>query len=393
MVAKNCGWKVNGSDLISSPITDELSKLNINFRIGEQDDKYILSINSKNKIDYFVHSSAIKDGNPELEAAKKQNIKCIKRDYLINLILKEKKLNMVAVAGTHGKTTTTAMIAWISNQLNIPVSYSIGSTINFGPSGKFDPASQFFIYEADEYDKNFLNFSPYLSVITNVDYDHPDIYPTKEDYRQAFQQFKNQSQHVIELIGDQDIIPGIKLNGIHNRLNASLSIMAVLKIYPELKLGELIDIINHFPGTGRRMEKLAPRIYSDYAHTPTELKASMQMLREMFDNEILIAIYQPHQNLRQIEILNTGGYTDCLSLASKIYWLPTYLTRENSEDSLSPAQLIASLSNSGITELTDMNEALVTKIKQDYAESAVIIFFGAGFIDTWARTIVEKITK
>lgn len=393
MIAQDCGWQVEGSDLQPSSITNELENRNINFYIGEQDDQHIINVNSENKIDYFVYSSAIKDGHPELETAKKFNIKCIKRNDLINLILKEKNLKMIAVAGTHGKTTTTAMITWALTKFDIPISYSIGSTITFGPSGKFDLKSQFFIYEADEYDKNFLSFYPTLSIITNIDYDHSDIYPSKNDYNQAFEQFKMQSKLVIEPIDSGAIVPGIKLNGEHNRLNASQAIMAIQKTWPKLQLGELIDIINQFPGTGRRMEKLAPRVYSDYAHTPEELKASMQMLSEMFDNETLIVVYQPHQNARQIEILNSGGYGNSLNLASKIYWLPTYLTRENLEGSKNPKQLISSLSNFGIAEEAKMDEILITKLKEDYLQDGVIIFFGAGNIDIWARLNVEKITK
>jgi UDP-N-acetylmuramate--alanine ligase len=158
------------------------------------------------------------------------------------------------------------MVVWLMFKLNLPVSYSIGSTINFGPSGKFEPGSQFFIYEADEYDRNFLNFKPYLSLITNVDYDHPDIYRDRNDYVQAFEQFKQQSSNVIESEHISQFA-GLKLSG-HNKDNASLAINAVLKMVPNQDLEKLIEVASQFPGTGRRMESLADRIYSDYAPHP-----------------------------------------------------------------------------------------------------------------------------
>ena len=165
--------------------------------------------------------------------------------------------------------------------------------------------SQFFIYEADEYDRNFLNFKPYLSLITNVDYDHPDIYRDRNDYVQAFEQFKQQSSNIIESEHIRQFA-GLKLSG-HNKDNASLAINAVLKMVPNQDLEELIGAASQFPGTGRRMESLADRIYSDYAHTPTELSSTMALIKEMYPETKVSIIYQPHQNQRQLEIVEAGG--------------------------------------------------------------------------------------
>lgn len=323
--------------------------------------------------------------------AKKLAVPCIKRDSLINIILQEKNLKMVAVAGTHGKTTTTAMIVWLMFKLNLPVSYSIGSTINFGLSGKFEPGSKFFIYEADEYDRNFLNFKPYLSLITNVDYDHPDIYRDRNDYVQAFERFKQQSSNVIKSEHISQFA-GLKLSG-HNKDNASLAINAVLKMVPNQDLEKLIEAASQFPGTGRRMENLADRIYSDYAHTPTELSSTMALIKEMYPETKVSTIYQPHQNQRQLEIVEAGGYKDALSLADKIYWLPTYLTRENSDLALTNLQLIETLSNKSSAEPAEMNSDLALKLSEDYRGGSAIIFFGAGDIDTWARAHVKQIAE
>jgi UDP-N-acetylmuramate--alanine ligase len=393
MIAIDCGWEVFGSDLNYSPMVKELEQKGVKINIGSQDGEYLKNLNAQAPIDYFIYSSALSDDHPELIAAQKLNIKTIKRAELINFIIQNKNLKMLAVAGTHGKTTTTAMIVWILTKLNAPVSYSIGSTITFGFSGAYQPDSQYFIYEADEYDKNFLNFKPALSLITNVDYDHPDIYPTVENYIAAFNQFRAQSERVIDPIDENNLVAGLKLNGLHNRKNASQAIKAIRIIYPELDLGQIIEAANSYPGTGRRMEKLAKNIYSDYAHTPEELTSTMQMVSEMFDNEKITVVYQPHQNKRQQEILDSGGYKDALSLASKIYWLPTYLTRENKEDAIRAKNLISSLNNSGVVEASEMNQDLIAKLKLDYDNCSVIIFFGAGDIDAWARDNLNQIIQ
>ncbi len=391
MIASDCGWQVMGSDLYGSQMIKDLGSRGVVIKIGQQNSEHLRRLHSEAPIDCFIYSSALNESNPELVAAKELNIRAIKRADLINLIIQKKTLSMIAIAGTHGKTTTTAMIVWVLTKLNIPISYSIGSTITFGPSGKFDLGSKFFIYEADEYDKNFLNFRPALSLITNVDYDHPEIYPTRESYIAAFEQFKDQSDKVIGPLEDSDIIPGIRLNGFHNRYNASLAIKAVQSIYTESDLGELIEYIDEFPGTGRRMEKLAKNVYSDYAHTPEELAATMQMLSEMFDTEKITVVYQPHQNKRQQNIMDTGGYKDSLDLASEIYWLPTYLTRGEMESTVKTEALIENLYNSGIAKSAEMNDILLKDLAKDYRDGSVIVFFGAGSIDAWARQNLNQI--
>jgi UDP-N-acetylmuramate--alanine ligase len=114
------------------------------------------------------------------------DIKMSKRDELLSNLINEKNLKLVAIAGTHGKTTTTAMAIWLFKQLGIPVSYSVGGKLSFGDMGEYHPDSEYFVYEADEFDRNFLSFKPYISLIAGVDWDHADIYPTRDNYYDAF---------------------------------------------------------------------------------------------------------------------------------------------------------------------------------------------------------------
>ena len=195
LMAKSAGYTVYGSDLAKGAIYDELISAGIDVHIGPQDGKYLQQ--HIQGLDWFVYTSALPEDHPELMAAKTAGIKCTKRDDLTAYLVDKLNLKMIAVAGTHGKTTTTAMIVWAALQLELPVSYIVGSTLGFASSGAYHSGDKYFIYEADEYDRNFLKFHPWLAVIPSISYDHPDIYPTREDYRAAFEQFMSQSEKVV----------------------------------------------------------------------------------------------------------------------------------------------------------------------------------------------------
>jgi UDP-N-acetylmuramate--alanine ligase len=394
-IASDAGYSVQGSDTHDSLITRQLAQRGIAVSIG-QDGTFLRECHVRQPIDWFVHTAALPADHPELLAARELGVKTAKRDELLAHIIKEKNLKLVAVAGTHGKTTTTGMLVWALKQLGIPVSYSIGTTVTFGPSGKFDPASQYFIYECDEFDRNFLHFQPSLSLITSIDYDHPDTYPTEVDYQSAFRQFLHQSKQAILWQKDADFIDAtssdawilqddevstLTLPGEHNRRNATL----VLKALERLELGEARSnrlILEAFPGTNRRFEKLADNLYSDYGHHPVEIAATLQMARELSDHVVLV--YQPHQNIRQHEIRDQ--YTDQFELAEEVYWLPTYLSREDPNLAiLSPEQLTARLTNRGHVHLADLTPQLWETIEQARHSGKLVLCMGAGSIDGWLR--------
>ena len=199
LMAKDAGLNVFGSDLAEGAVAKELAEKNIEVKFGTQSGQYLREKFENGGIDWFVYTSALPQDHPELLAAKELGIKTSKRDELVAYLVEKLGLKMIAIAGTHGKTTPTAMIVWLCLNLNIPVSYLVGSTLPFAKSGSYTPGAEFFIYEADEYDRNFLHFNPYISVITVISYDHQDIYPTRESYEEAFRQFQAQSQTVIHV--------------------------------------------------------------------------------------------------------------------------------------------------------------------------------------------------
>lgn len=395
-IAFDAGYKAQGSDMSESLITAKLRKRGIPVNIG-QDGEFLQTCHETAKIDWFVHTAALPADHPELLLAKKLGIKTAKRDELLAHIIEEKNLKLIAVAGTHGKTTATGMLVWTFMQLGLPVSYSVGSTLSFGPSGKFDPNSSYFIYECDEFDRNFLHFRPYLSLITSIDYDHPDTYPTKDDYMAAFKQFIDQSQHTIMwsednkntqataengwILNENETLD-VRLPGAHNRRNATL----VAKAVEYLQLGSperAVEILGEFPGTNRRFERLADNLYSDYGHHPTEIAATLQLARELSDHVVLV--YQPHQNVRQHEI--RGQYTDCFEKADKVYWLPTYLSREDPNlPILTPEELTENLTNKSAVSIVDLNDDLWSAIEAARHDGKLVLCMGAGTIDGWVRS-------
>ena len=328
-IARDAGHDILGSDAKESLTTQELLRNGIDVSF-DQTGEHLAAAHATRPIDWLVYTAALPGNHPELVRARALGIHTAKRDELMNLIIKEKNLKLIAVAGTHGKTSTTALVVWVFQQLGIPVSYSIGSGIHFGPSGHLDPLAQFFVYECDEFDRNFLRFTPHLSLITSVDFDHPDTYPTQTDYASAFSQFIAQSHQAImwnrDTVIDIDTPPStwrlhdnevmdFAIAGVHNRQNATL----VTKACEYLQIGDAAAIksaVESFPGTDRRFEKLAENLYSDYGHHPVEIAATLQMAREI-SNHIVI-VYQPHQNTRQHEV--RSGYTTCMEQAEEIEW-------------------------------------------------------------------------
>ncbi len=396
-MAIGAGHEVCGSDRAAGLMTEALRRAGITVSF-DQSGEFLRSEHQREPFDWFVYTAALPADHPELVLARQLGIRTSKRDELLAQIIADKQLKLIAVTGTHGKTTTTGMLVWTLQQLGVPVSYLVGSTLSFGPSGRFDPASQFLVYECDEFDRNFLHFSPWLSLITSVDYDHPDTFPTPDDYRAAFRQFGEQSARVIAWREDADVFtpanvtvleqtdPQITLTGEHNWRNGTLATRAVMLVREaaalEIEAEAIITALNAFPGTGRRFEKLADNLYTDYGHHPSEIAATLQLAHELNDRVVLV--YQPHQNIRQHEVHER--YTDeVFTHASEIYWLPTYLTREDPNlPVLRPEELTCQLTTDKV-HIAQPDEALWRVIEQQRARGALVLGMGAGTIDGWLR--------
>lgn len=399
-IARDAGENVMGSDLAESLVTQELRNQGVKLTIG-QDGSFLQTCHNETPLDWFVYTAALPDTHPELVLAKQLGIRTAKRDEFLAEFIKAHNLQLIAISGTHGKTTTTGMLVWAMKQLEIPVSYSIGSTVSFGPSGAYDPASKYFVYECDEYDKNFLNFFPSVSLLTSVDYDHPDTYPTEEEYLAAFRQYIDQSdytitwQNVVDYINpaassllalsENDVLD-LHLPGLHNRQNATL-VYKTLQYLEQSESDTLIAALNTFPGTDRRFEKLSENLYSDYGHHPEEIAATLQLANEISEHVVLV--YQPHQNWRQHFVRDQ--YVDQFEMAEKIYWLPTYLTRENPDQAiLTPLELTERITNKQAIEYAQLDDTLWTDIQTHLTAGHLVLCMGAGTIDRWVRDRLDQ---
>ena len=395
LMAKDAGMMVFGSDQAAGAITNELTNAGINLCLGEQDGSFLQARAKNEGVDWFVYTSALPEDHPELVLAKKLKLKISKRDEFISFLIKKLKLKLVAVAGTHGKTTTSAMIVWGAKQLGLPLSYLIGTTLPFAEAGHYEPGSEYFVYEADEYDRNFLAYHPWLAVIPTVTYDHPDIYPTEQEYQDAFRQFEAQSEQIIR--GDE-IAAGVTLAGEARRYDATLAIDALARMIPA-KRGlkrfcsshkQILNAINSFPGVGRRFEQVSEGYYSDYAHHPEEVAATVEIAREEAerrDLEGVVAVYEPHQNIRQSEL--AADYANAFDGVTKVYWLPTYLTREDPKRKvLTPSDFITKLDNKKIAEPAELDDKLATELKKWHNKGYLVLLMSAGPADLWLRKLV-----
>lgn len=395
MGAKSLGMEVFGSDLHEGLVTKELRENGIEVSIGEQDGEFLRKkVGEAGGVDWYVHTSAVRPGNKELAVAEELGLKVSKRDEFIETLVREHGLKMVGVAGTHGKTTTTAGILWLCLKLELPVSWLMGSTLEFAEAGKFVPGAKYLIYEADEYDRNFLAYHPWLSVIPSVTYDHADIYKTEEEYKEAFTQFIKQSRKTITATS---LAEKIQLAGKVRRFDLALAVEAVKEIAHEEQVkvseGRLIELMNEFPGVMRRMEKLCDGLYTDYAHHPEEVSATIEIAQEemrLTGKKGLVVAYAPLQNARQYDVIN--DYHDIFAGVDKLFWLPTTLLREiKGQRVIPPAEFIEKLDNPEIAEVADYDEKFYLHVKEYLEQGYLVAFLSGGAGDDWMRERFKKV--
>lgn len=342
---------------------------------------------------------------PELRFCRENDIRHTKRDELLSAILAEKQLKLIAVAGTHGKTTTTAMAIWLARELGITASHSVGGKIGFGEMGHYEPGSEYFIYEADEFDRNFLAFHPYISLITGIDWDHHDIYPTRQEYQDAFSQFVSQSGHAVLWQEDADklqlepgarhtfldenvsAISGITLPGIVNRQDAWQVAQVFARITGK-QVEELASLMGRFPGVSRRFELLEPRLYTDYAHTPPKIRGTLETAHEVAGDNVVV-VYEGLHNTRQHFIRKDLKHL--FDDVKQLYIVPSYLAREDESLALlSPADLRELLSHQAQAKTTPsgLGPELKDSIQAHLAAGDTVVCIsagGGGSLDEWLR--------
>jgi UDP-N-acetylmuramate--alanine ligase len=251
-----------------------------------------------------------------------------------------------------------------------------------------------------------LAFSPLLSVITGISWDHHEIYPTREDYQSAFREFISQSGRTVmwqedfdyleldspvNLVvqsSDSPIIQLIQLKGLYNRLDAWLAVQTVHR-FSDAPIGKLVGLVNAFPGLTRRMEEIRPNLYSDYAHTPEKIRGALSVAMEIAETEkrAVVVIYEPLTNRRQHYIIK--DYKDCFDGATKVYWLPSYLAREDPKQRvIEPAELIAKLADPKLARPAKIGPELKEVIDKHLSSGDMVVGIcggGGNSLDEWLR--------
>ncbi len=398
------GKKVYGSDMNASLITDELTKLGARIHIGAT------QATLPEEIDLVIYTVAISDDNLEFLAAKSKNILTISYPESLGLISKDKFT--IAVAGTHGKTTTTAMIAQVLIEAGLDPTVIVGSLLKSGTnfiSGK----SKYLVVEACEYKRSFLNIKPDIAIITNIDDDHLDYYKDLTGIQKGFSEFIHGIKEggiLVTNLEDNNVKPilsnfdkkvldyasvseNITLNvpGQHNIKNAR----AVLVVAEELGISKevILSGLKNFTGTWRRFEKIGQTksgafVYDDYAHHPTEIKATLEAAREKFPNNQIIAVFQPHLYSRTKEHFYEFG--NAFSSADQILILPIYAAREQKDPTISNYTLVQEIQKEGRRSVAfETFESAVDFLKTNLKKNDVVFTIGAGDVNKLAKMLVS----
>jgi UDP-N-acetylmuramate--alanine ligase len=414
LLAKQAGYEVSGSDGSESSYTNYLRQHGINdFHIG-QSEAAIAKVHATKPIDWLVYTPAIPitdPNHPELVFCKQHHIKASRQDEFIQKLISDRGLKMIAVAGTHGKSTTTSMMVWLFKQLDIPVSYALATKVSFGELSLFDEGSKYFVLEADEYDKKFLSYHPALTLITGIDWDHPDIFPSRDLYNQAFADFLSQSREAVAWEDDlskigysgtnvrplsksePDIDLKLSLPGLVNRQDAWL-VATTLEALLDESIDEMVDHLNNFPGLSRRFEQIAPSLYSDYAHTPPKIRGALQLAHEVGGDKVVV-VYEGLHNTRQHFIKEQ--LADLFDDVKQLYIVPSFLAREDKNlKLLAPTDLLDLLSEraKAHSRAAELDDELERSIRRHLDNGDLVLSLSAGSgkqsLDDWLR---QKFTK
>ncbi|MBI2482085.1 MAG: UDP-N-acetylmuramate--L-alanine ligase [Candidatus Vogelbacteria bacterium] len=408
------GKQVSGSDRSKSLVTEELARAGAMIYEGHT------ASHITNDLDLVVYTIAIPANNPELMIAKKYGIPCVTYPEMIGIISRDKYT--VAVAGTHGKTTTTAMLAQVCVEAEKDPTVIVGSLIknhnNVG-SNFIAGHSDLLIVEACEYQRSFLNLHPNMVIITNIETDHLDYYKDLKDIQKAFGELvakvpedgyvicntkdkvlrpvlKKAKCTIIDWTASR-IRPKLKVPGVHNVLNAKAVIATakILGISQVVALNALAD----FAGTWRRFEykgatENGALVYDDYAHHPTEIRATLAGAREFLrarQKSItpgqLIAVFQPHLYSRTKLLLKefANSFTD----ADIIAITDIYAAREALDPHISSRDLVELIvKQKKVVHYTPQLTDAITFIKAATSPGDLVVILGAGDIGQVAQAVI-----
>lgn len=428
------GYSVSGSDMTESHITKRLTELGAKIHIGHSAD------NITNNIDTVVYTSAVKKvNNPELERANELGIKTIRRAEMLGEIVNSKYL--IAVSGTHGKTTTTAMIGKLLVDAGLDPLIFVGGNVQLfeGGASRFGNG-KYAVVEADEYDRSFLALRPDITVITNIDEDHLDIYKDLDDIKDTFRLFCDRSKYGAYIIycGDDNNIKSfintinreklsygfdnknylkitdykvkpdslqfdilnshskyddvvLNMVGRHNALN-STACFAVSKVL-DISFEKYRGSINDFRTVDRRLQlkydEKGIKVYDDYAHHPVEISSSLKGLKEMGSGR-LITVFQPHLFSRTRDFYKE--FANELSIADEVILMNIYPARELPIEGITSELILKELKQSKAALVNDKAE-IINRLINDVRSGDIVVFQGAGDVTNLCSEFVERLKK
>ncbi len=392
------GHRVSGSDLRASPITADLQARGAQIHIGHDE-------TNLGDAEIVVASSAIAADNPEILAARRRGIPILKRAEMLGQLMAGQC--GVCIAGTHGKTTTTAMIARIALDAGLDPTFIVGGILpDFGTNAR-SGQSDLFVIEADEYDRTFLGLHPWLAVITHLEHDHPDCYANMSDMIAAFQQFVQLVPSDGHVLGCGDVprvrqlaehteaafitygltkdnlwqardlrvnqVSGydfavrragedigefsLQIPGRHNVQNALAAIAATALVATQrgLRFDEIITVaqnsLRNFRGVQRRFELKGKTrgiiVIDDYAHHPTEIQATLAAARQHHSGRRICAIFQPHTYTRTKALLDDFAHS--FADADEVIVTGIYAAREHDDLGMSGASVAAAINATRIS--------------------------------------------
>ena len=424
------GYEVAGYDRTPSPLTHRLEDEGIS--IHYVDDPSLIPEN----IEFVVLTPAIPSNSLELNYLREKNIKIIKRAEVLGMLSRQHKA--LAIAGTHGKTTTTALVTHILMTANTKVSAFIGGIVRNIDSNVVigSDKDDYVVMEADEFDHSFLQLSPYVSIVTSIDADHLDIYGDYQHVTDSFNEFVNKTaddglviyhadlpiktakKHVTYGLVNADVVAeniGIRdgetcfdvvvadsssapsslrdlsslrmsLYGNHNVQNALAAI--IMCSYLGVSEEDIREGLATFKGVQRRFDirvKNAKHVYiDDYAHHPAEIKAALTAARKVFTDKELTVVFQPHLFTRTRDFMD--GFAESLSLADRVILLDIYPARELPIEGVTSAALLKKITSKN--KILCSKEELLNTIKS--IDPELIMTVGAGDIDRFVPQI-EKL--
>lgn len=433
------GAAVSGSDMENSAVVEELNRMGANIAIGHN------AANLPEKPDAVVISAAIKISNPELAKANQQGSTVLKYASMLGEMMD--LYRGIAVCGTHGKSTTSGWLAYLMDKCGSPANYIVGANVTQLGNSSGVANSEYFIAEACEYDRSFLNLKPEIAVVLNIEQDHLDYYKDEDDIVQAFTDFAGgvkpggtvilngqdpNVRRILESLPNQEniltfgldgsydysaknikVINGlcefdlyahgqrqglikIALPGRHNILNALAVIAACDRA--RLDLEKVCANIGTFTGIDRRM--MFRGVYNgvtvvdDYAHHPTEIRAALAGLRERYQPQRLWCVFQPHQYSRTRFLLD--DFAESFKLSDITIVPEIYFVRDTAESrqKVSAETLVKRIRSNG-SEAVFINDFadIVKHLNENVRPGDMVVTMGAGTIWKVADEFIQGAGK